>query len=106
MFNVSSQLTEHFHRAGILPRGPIRAAGSAALTALMANFDGLQFEQVFACDPSAQPWDYKSWGDFFVRTFQPGIRTLQAPENPNIINAACESQLYNLAENVQARDTF
>ncbi|KAF7318071.1 Phosphatidylserine decarboxylase [Mycena chlorophos] len=77
-----------------------------ALTALVENFDGLRFEQIFACDPAAEYYGYKSWDDFFVRTFQPGIRTVQFPDNPNIINAACESELYHLATNVQERDQF
>ncbi|KAF8204399.1 phosphatidylserine decarboxylase [Mycena galopus ATCC 62051] len=79
---------------------------SAALTALVENFDGLPFEQIFVSDPNDEYWGYKSWDDFFVRTFQPGIRTLQAADNPSIINAACESQLYSISRNVQERDTF
>nr|GAT61060.1 phosphatidylserine decarboxylase [Mycena chlorophos] len=77
-----------------------------ALTALVENFDGLSFEKIFACDPAADHYGYKSWDDFFVRTFKEGIRTVQLPDNPNIINAACESELYHLATNVQERDQF
>ncbi|KAJ7642834.1 phosphatidylserine decarboxylase-domain-containing protein [Mycena rosella] len=90
----------------VLTNNPGGWFSSPALKAMTDNFDGLPFEQIFVSDPSAQYWGYKSWDDFFVRTLQPGIRTLQAAENPNVINAACESQLYNISKKVQERDTF
>ncbi|KAJ7762423.1 phosphatidylserine decarboxylase [Mycena maculata] len=106
MFDVWAKFLDSPASRYVLTADPGGSFSSAALTALMANFDGLRFEQIFVCDPFAQHWGYKSWDDFFVRTFQPGIHALQAPENPDIINAACESQLYNLAQNGELHSLF
>ncbi|KAJ7492129.1 phosphatidylserine decarboxylase, partial [Mycena latifolia] len=106
MFDVWAQFLVSPASRYVLTDQPGGWFSSPALTALTDNFDGLRFEQIFVSDPSAPYWGYTSWDDFFVRTFQPGIRTLQAGDNPNIINAACESQLYNISSNVQERDTF
>ncbi|KAJ7110325.1 phosphatidylserine decarboxylase [Mycena crocata] len=106
MFDVWAKFLESPDSRYVLTSQPEGWFSSPALTALTENFDGLTFEQIFVCDPSDQYWGYSSWDHFFVRTFQPNVRTLQAGDNPNIINAACESQLYNLATNVQERDTF
>ncbi|KAJ7146271.1 phosphatidylserine decarboxylase [Mycena epipterygia] len=106
MFDVWATFLDSPASAYVLTAEPGGWFSSPALTALTENFDGLSFEQIFVSDPSAQYWGYTSWDDFFVRTFQPGIRTLQASDNPNIVNAACESQLYNISSGVQERDTF
>ena len=78
----------------------------AALTAMGEHFDGLTFDQTFNCDPTLPFKGFRSWDDFFNRTFRPNVRTLEAPAQPNIINGACESSLYNIAKNVNERDTF
>ncbi|KAJ7361202.1 phosphatidylserine decarboxylase [Mycena albidolilacea] len=106
MFDVWAKFLVSPNSCYVLTSAPGGWFSSPALTALTENFDGLRFEQIFESDPNAEYWGYKSWDDFFVRTFQPGVRTLQAADNPNIINAACESQLYHIARNVQERDTF
>ncbi|KAJ7508572.1 phosphatidylserine decarboxylase [Mycena galericulata] len=106
MFDVCAEFLGSPASRYVLTADPGGWFSSPALLALTEKFNGLQFEQIFKCNPSAQYWGYKSWDDFFVRTFQPGIRTLQAPENPNIINAACESVMYKIATDVQERDTF
>ncbi|KAJ7667547.1 phosphatidylserine decarboxylase-domain-containing protein, partial [Mycena polygramma] len=106
MFDVWAEFLDSPASRYVLTADPGGWFSSPALTALTENFNGLKFEQVFECDPSAQYWGYKSWDDFFVRTFKQGIRTLQLPDNPDIINAACESQMYRLATGVRERDTF
>ncbi|KAF7337683.1 Phosphatidylserine decarboxylase [Mycena sanguinolenta] len=106
VFDVWAEFLDSPDSRYVLTSEPGGWFSSSALTALMENFDGLPFEKVFVCDPNEEYWGYKSWDDFFVRTFQPGIRTLQAADNPNIVNAACESQLYNISRNVKERDTF
>ncbi|KAJ7094356.1 Phophatidylserine decarboxylase-domain-containing protein [Mycena epipterygia] len=77
-----------------------------ALGALVESFDGLQFKDIFVCDPTAQHHGFTSWDDFFNRRLRPGVRPIEFAENPDIIGAACESQFYNLAKDVKARDTF
>lgn len=79
---------------------------SQALTSMTEDFDGLSFPQIFVCNPSVDYWGFKHWDDFFVRIFQPGVRSLEGPNNDNIINAACESVFYNLKEDVKERDEF
>ncbi|KAJ7888169.1 phosphatidylserine decarboxylase [Mycena olivaceomarginata] len=75
-----------------------------ALKVMMEHFAGLTFDEVFVCDPA--PTRYACWDDFFTRKLRPGVRTVDEPENPDIISAACESQCYNIATNVKERDAF
>ncbi|KAJ6532269.1 hypothetical protein DFH09DRAFT_1408640 [Mycena vulgaris] len=70
-----------------------------ALTALAENFDGLAFEHIFECDPAAKNRDG-------FTSLRPHVRPIELADNPNIIGAACESQLYNIAKDVKERDTF
>ncbi|KAJ6532272.1 phosphatidylserine decarboxylase-like protein [Mycena vulgaris] len=65
------------------------------LIALTANFDGLPFEDIFVCDPAAKYYGFTSWDDFLSRRLRPGVRSVKFAENPDIIGAACESQVYN-----------
>ena len=77
-----------------------------ALIAMQEQFDGLTFDETFNCNSKAPFKGFISWDDFFNRTFRPNVRTLEAPTQPNIINGACESSLYNIVKNVNERDTF
>ncbi|KAJ2922698.1 hypothetical protein H1R20_g14402, partial [Candolleomyces eurysporus] len=77
-----------------------------AISAMEVGFDGLTFAQIFACDPNKPSWGYTSWDDFFVRTFNPGVRALELPEVPNVINAACESVFYNMQKDAKETDQF
>ena len=43
---------------------------------------------------------------FFNREFRKGVRELGFPDQPNVINAACKSKLYNIAKNVGATSEF
>ncbi|KAF8513874.1 phosphatidylserine decarboxylase [Gautieria morchelliformis] len=77
-----------------------------ALIAMQEHFDGLTFDETFECQPDEEFKGFGSWDEFFNRTFRPGVRTLEFPERPDIINGACESVLYNIATAVKERDTF
>lgn len=78
----------------------------AAISSMEAGFDGLSFDQIFECDPTQPHWGYTSWDNFFVRTFNPGVRPLELPDSPTVINAACESVFYNVATDVKETDEF
>ncbi|PCH42429.1 phosphatidylserine decarboxylase protein [Wolfiporia cocos MD-104 SS10] len=73
--------------------------GPAASTAIP------DFIQMFICDPEAQYYGFKSWDDFFVRLFRPGVRPIRGPGD-EFITSACESTIYKIASNVQERDSF
>jgi phosphatidylserine decarboxylase len=49
------------------------------------------FEHIFACDPGADYHGFRSWDDFFTRTFRPGVRPLPPSGDDTIIVNACES---------------
>lgn len=81
--------------------------GMADLTAV-ANVGGTThaFDKMFVCNPSAPFHGYKSWDDFFTRTFREGIRPVASPDDPNVIANACESKPYRVGRDVGARDKF
>lgn len=64
------------------------------------------FDKEFQCDPSAPHHGYTSWDDFFTRQFRPGVRPLNAPHDDAVINNACESAPYRLAQNVERHARF
>ncbi|KDR68487.1 hypothetical protein GALMADRAFT_282963 [Galerina marginata CBS 339.88] len=64
------------------------------------------FPDTFICDPDAQYHGFKSWDDFFTRRFRDGVRPVQFPDNDSIVNAACESTVYNIASDIKAIDKF
>ncbi len=64
------------------------------------------FDKEFQCDPSQPYHGFKSWDDFFVREFRPGVRPIASPEDGNIIVNACESAPYKIAHHVQRHDRF
>lgn len=68
----------------------------------------LSFDQLFHCDPKATHHGYKSWDDFFTRTFRfdKGIRPVAEPDNDDVIVNACESKTYKVAHDVSARERF
>ncbi|KAJ8115934.1 hypothetical protein ONZ43_g4550 [Nemania bipapillata] len=76
----------------------------------VANLEGqtLKFFQIFTCDPSQKYWGFKSWDDFFVRTFNTidSLRPVYQPDNPKWIVNSCESQPFALQMNVKEHDTF
>lgn len=79
------------------PNGWFGPAASAAIP---------NFTSTFACDPEAPYYGFSSWDDFFTRTFRPGARPVEFPDDDNIINNACESTVYRIAHDVKLNDTF
>jgi phosphatidylserine decarboxylase len=78
-----------------------------ALKALQEEFPGKSFFETYISEDDPDNfYGFKSFDDFFNRQFQPGVRELRFPDKPNVINAACESSLYNIARNVGERDEF
>lgn len=57
-------------------------------------------------DPSAPHFGFKSWNDFFIREFKPGVRPVADPDNNTVIVSACESAPYAISTDVKERDTF
>ncbi|KEF55151.1 phosphatidylserine decarboxylase [Exophiala aquamarina CBS 119918] len=65
-----------------------------------------RFEDMFDCDPSKPRFGFKSWDEFFTRTFREGIRPVASPEDDNIIANCCESLPFKVASDVRFRDKF
>ncbi|RWU04240.1 phosphatidylserine decarboxylase [Pseudodesulfovibrio sp. S3] len=64
------------------------------------------FVDDFICNPKAPYYGFTSWDNFFTRQFREGRRPVASPKNDAVIANACESAPFNLATNVQLRDTF
>ena len=62
------------------------------------------FEHFFNCDPSDQYYGFKSWDDFFTRTFVPGVRPVA--EGDDVIANACESAPLQVVTNVKLSSNF
>ena len=60
----------------------------------------------FVHDPKKPHWGFKSWNDFFIRQFKPGMRPVSEPGNDKVIVSACESAPFSISNNVSTRDTF
>lgn len=82
--------------------------GKSDLTAVANNATGgsNSFEELFHCDPTKPYHGFKSWDDFFTRTFRDGVRPIASPDNDKIIINACESKGYNISHDCQLRDKF
>ncbi|MEI7724534.1 MAG: phosphatidylserine decarboxylase family protein [Bacteroidota bacterium] len=64
------------------------------------------FDEMFKCDPVKAYHGFKSWDDFFTRTFRDGQRPVASPGNDAVIVNACESAPYKLAFDVKREDKF
>ena len=60
----------------------------------------------FIHNPRAPHFGFKSWNDFFIREFKPGVRQVADPENDKVIVSACESGPFAISTNVKETDTF
>lgn len=60
----------------------------------------------FQTDPDKPYLGFKSWNDFFIRQFKPGVRPVASPEDDSVIVSACESAPYAIQNNVKEHDTF
>lgn len=65
----------------------------------------LQIED-FIHDPHAPYFGFKSWNDFFIRQFRPGVRPVAEPDNDRVIVNACESAPFAISTNVKEQDAF
>ena len=57
-------------------------------------------------DPADPHWGFTSWNDFFTRRFRDGARPVAAPNDDNVIVAACESTPFSIRTDVKRRDEF
>jgi phosphatidylserine decarboxylase len=65
----------------------------------------LQLEE-FQTNPKKPYLGFKSWNDFFIRKFKPGMRPIASPDDDSVIVSACESAPYSIQNNVKECDTF
>jgi phosphatidylserine decarboxylase len=49
---------------------------------------------------------FKSWNDFFIREFKPGVRPVASADDDSVIVSACESAPYAIQDPVKEHDTF
>lgn len=56
-----------------------------------ANPTPSRFEEIFNCDPGTEYEGFRSWDDFFTRTFREGVRPISAQGDDSVIVNACES---------------
>jgi len=64
------------------------------------------FAQAFECEPDKPHYGYISWDHFFVRSFRQGMRPLDFPDDPDVINSACKFTVYRIASHVKEYDEF
>jgi phosphatidylserine decarboxylase len=57
-------------------------------------------------DPADPHWGFTSWNDFFTRRFREVARPVAAPDDDNVIVAACESTPFSIRTDVKRRDEF
>lgn len=60
----------------------------------------------FIHDPKAPHFGFKSWNDFFIREFKPGMRPVADPGNDRAVASACEATPYAISRQVKELDTF
>jgi phosphatidylserine decarboxylase len=60
----------------------------------------------FHTDPNDPYLGFKSWNDFFIREFKPGMRPVANPDDDTVIVSACESAPYSIQNKVKEHDTF
>ncbi|CCN72239.1 phosphatidylserine decarboxylase family protein [Vibrio nigripulchritudo] len=65
-----------------------------------------KFIEMFDCEPNKEHWGFRSWDEFFTRTFNEGQRPVASPQDDNVIANACESAPYKFMHNVKLRDHF
>ncbi|KAF2140798.1 uncharacterized protein K452DRAFT_273624 [Aplosporella prunicola CBS 121167] len=88
--------------------GWFSTTGKSDLTAVSnkAASQSHNFEDIFDCDPSKPYHGFKSWDNFFTRTFKEGVRPVASPDDDNVIANSCESKPYDCQYNCKLRDKF
>lgn len=82
------------------------AKGDLTTAANAAAETSLSFEEIFVCDPSQIYHGFRSWDDFFTRTFRDGVRSTACQDRDDVIVNSCESVPYKVAQDVKAHDKF
>ena len=79
-----------------------------ALNEMSKVADGDNFTTIFKCesDDREKHLGFTSWDNFFTRLFNPGIRPVQDPEDPNSIANACESAPFRIARDLPMKAKF
>ena len=79
-----------------------------ALNEMSKAADGDNFTTIFKCesDDREKHLGFTSWDNFFTRLFNPGIRPVQDPEDPNSIANACESAPFRIARDLPMKAKF
>ncbi|CAE6530642.1 unnamed protein product [Rhizoctonia solani] len=72
----------------------------------MARADMPTFFDTFLCDQDASYCGFQSWDDYFTRSLRPGARPVEHLQDNSVINSACESTVYCIANNIKERDGF
>ena len=85
----------------VLDEDPRRGWFGADAKQAMPNF-----ASEFQCEPNQPHHGFKSWDDFFVREFRPGVRPVARPDDDGCIVNACESAPYRIARHVKFFDKF
>ena len=67
---------------------------------------GATFADIFNCKPHEKYYGFKSWDDFFTRTFCDGVRPISDKGDDNVIVNACESAPLGLERDVALSDSF
>lgn len=65
-----------------------------------------KFHEIFKCDPKDPYYGFKSWDDFFTRTFVKGVRPVASPDDDDVIVNACESAPLQVVHNVKENARF
>jgi phosphatidylserine decarboxylase len=68
-------------------------------------YRALRLDEI-AMDPHAPYAGFRSWNDFFIREFKPGMRPVARPEDPRAIVSACESTPFCISTNAKEQDAF
>ncbi|KAB5590804.1 Phosphatidylserine decarboxylase family protein [Ceratobasidium theobromae] len=100
MFDVWAQFLSSPDSRAVLTTEPNGWFGPAASAAIP------NFAETFICDPEAPYYGFQSWDDFFTRSFRPGVRPIQFPDEDKFVNSACESTVYKIAYNIKQTDAF
>lgn len=79
-----------------------------ALKSMEGAAYGDDFRTIFKTpnDDINNNYGFKSWDEFFTRTFNPGIRPVANPDDPDSIANACESAPYRIARNLPKKAKF
>lgn len=79
-----------------------------ALNEMAKVADGDKFTTIFKCasEDREKHLGFTSWDNFFTRLFNPGIRPVQDPDDPDSIANACESAPFRIAHDLPMKAKF